>query len=85
VLVPDQAVGTDQTRRFVLVVGADGVVSARTVTPGRLVDGLRVIEEGLQGDETLVVRGVQRVRPGAAVTPRDVAPIASSALAGRSR
>lgn len=85
VLVPDQAVGTDQTRRFVLVVGADGVVSARTVTPGRLVDGLRVIEEGLRGDETLVVRGVQRVRPGAAVTPRDVAPIASSALAGRSR
>lgn len=84
VLVPDQAVGTDQTRRFVFVVDAQGVVSARNVTPGRLVDGLRVIEAGLQGDETVVVKGVQRVRPGAPVTPRpiEVAALSSGSLAG---
>ncbi len=72
VLVPDQAVGADQTRRFVYVVDAAGVASIREVTPGRVVDGLRVIREGLRGDETIVVRGLQRVRPGAAVTPEPV-------------
>lgn len=85
VLVPDAAVGTDQTERFVYVVDAQGVVAVRKVGLGRLVDGLRVIKTGLTGDETIVVRGVQRVRPGAAVTPvfvqdpsHDVAVVQSS-------
>lgn len=84
VLVPDVAIGTDQTRRFVWIVGQDGLAAARPVTLGRLVDGQRVIEAGLEGDEQVVVRGVQRVRPGAPVTarPLEVAAVTSAALAG---
>jgi RND family efflux transporter MFP subunit len=85
VLVPDAAVGTDQTERFVYVVDAQGVVAVRKVTLGRLFEGLRVIEAGLEGDETIVVRGVQRVRPGAAVTPNAVAVAAVGSAAGGSK
>lgn len=70
VLVPDQAIGIDQSNRIVYVVDEKNVVSMRTVTPGRLIDGLRVIRSGLSGDETIVVRGLQRVQVGAAVTPQ---------------
>ena len=64
VLVEDRAVGTDLDRRFVLVVGADHKVESRTVTLGPLVDGLRVIRQGLTAGELIVVNGLQRVRPG---------------------
>jgi membrane fusion protein, multidrug efflux system len=64
VLVEDRAVGTDLDRRFVLVVGADKKVESRTVTLGPLVDGLRVIRQGLTAGELIVVNGLQRVRPG---------------------
>jgi multidrug efflux system membrane fusion protein len=67
VLVEDRAVGTDLDRRFVLVVGGDGKVESRTVTLGPLVDGLRVVRQGLQPGELVVVNGLQRVRPGAQV------------------
>jgi membrane fusion protein, multidrug efflux system len=64
VLVEDRAVGTDLDRRFVLVVGADKTIESRTVTLGPLVDGLRVVKEGLKPGELIVVNGLQRVRPG---------------------
>jgi len=65
VLIADLAVATDQDRRFVWVVDADGKAQRRQVTLGPLVDGLRVVRSGLQARERVVVRGLQRVRPGA--------------------
>jgi multidrug efflux system membrane fusion protein len=72
VLVTDRAIGTDQSKRFVLVVDAEGKAQYRGVKIGRLVDGLRVIEEGLKPGEAIVVNGLQRVRPGMPVTPQTV-------------
>jgi RND family efflux transporter MFP subunit len=69
ILVPDSAIGTDQSNRVVYVVDDKNMVALRTVTTNRLIDGLRVIRTGLDGSERIVVGGLQRVRPGAAVTP----------------
>ncbi|WP_183317019.1 efflux RND transporter periplasmic adaptor subunit [Chelatococcus caeni] len=69
VLVPDEAIATDQERRLVWVVGEDNTVKAQLVRPGPRIDGYRLFREGLKGDETIVVNGLQRVRPGAAVAP----------------
>ena len=55
VLVPDEAIGTDQDRRIVWVVADDDTVSPRVVRPGPRIDGYRLIREGLTGDETIVV------------------------------
>jgi multidrug efflux system membrane fusion protein len=70
VLVPDEAIATDQDRRIVYVVAEDGTVSPRVVKPGPKIDGYRLIRDGLKGDESVVVAGLQRVRPGAKVTPQ---------------
>ncbi|HGM5582274.1 TPA: efflux RND transporter periplasmic adaptor subunit [Pseudomonas putida] len=78
-LVDERALGTDQNRRYVLVLGADNRVSYRQVTLGPRVDGLRVVSAGLQPGEQIVVGGLQRVRPGAQVSPRQVPmPVAQS-------
>ncbi|WP_375456895.1 efflux RND transporter periplasmic adaptor subunit [uncultured Methylobacterium sp.] len=69
ILVPDEAVAANQDKRVVYVVAEDGTVSAKDVKLGPKVDGYRVIREGLKGDETVVVNGTSRVRPGAKVTP----------------
>ena len=73
VLVDDRAVGTDQSKKFVYVVDADNKVAYRPVEIGRLQDGLRVVTQGLSPGEHVVVNGLQRVRPGAVVTPQLVA------------
>jgi multidrug efflux system membrane fusion protein len=70
VLVPDEAIGTDQDRRIVWVVGEDNVTSARVVRPGPRIDGYRLIRDGLKGGETIVIAGLQRVRAGVKVTPQ---------------
>lgn len=70
VLVPDEALGTDQDRRIVYVVGPDNKVAAKVVRPGPRIDGYRVIREGLKGDETIVINGLMRVRPGVEVQPK---------------
>src|SRR5437763_1938649 len=67
VLINDSAVGTDQTVRYVLVVSAANKAEYRPVQLGPIVDGLRVVESGLASGETIVVNGLQRVRPGAQV------------------
>lgn len=72
VLIPDEAIGNDQDRRIVFVVGADNTVSAQVVRPGPRIDGYRVIRSGLKGDETVVVNGIVRVRPGIKVNPQTV-------------
>ena len=69
VLVNERAVGTDQSKRFVMVVGADNTLSYREVQLGANVDGLRVVTAGLKANERVVVNGLQRVRPGALVAP----------------
>lgn len=72
ILLPDEAIASDQNRRVVYVVDAKGQVAAKQVQPGPRIDGYRVIRKGLTGDETVVVNGLMRVRPGAAVTPNAV-------------
>jgi len=72
VVINDRAVGTDQSRKFVVVVGADGKAEYRPVTLGPVVDGMRVVRSGLKAGEKIVVNGLQRVRPGAPVTPQIV-------------
>ena len=69
-LVEDRAVGTDQNQKFVLVVGPDNKTEYRKVTLGRKIDGLRVVREGLNAGDAIVVNGLQRVRPGIVVAPR---------------
>lgn len=70
VVVPETAIGTDQSRRYVLVVGDQNIVESRTVTLGRRQpDGTRVVASGLKGDEQIVVDGLLRARPGLPVTP----------------
>ncbi len=69
-LVPEQALGSDQGQKFLYVVNDANEVNYRPVKVGRLYDGLRVIEQGLAKGERVVVNGLQRVRPGAKVDPR---------------
>jgi len=73
VLVNDSAIGTDQTVRYVLVVGTSNKVEYRPVQLGPVIDGLRVVQSGLAPGETIVVNGLQRVRPGAQVQAQHVA------------
>src|SRR5215208_2177 len=68
-LVRDAAIGTDQDRKFVLVVGPGDTLTYRPVVPGRLVEGLRIIDSGVQPGERVVVNGLMRVRPGMKVAP----------------
>lgn len=70
VLISDRAIGTDQSQKFVLVLGADDTVEYRSVQLGPVIDGLRVIRSGLAAGEKIVVNGLQRVRPGSKVAPR---------------
>jgi RND family efflux transporter MFP subunit len=73
VLVDDRAVGTDQSQKFVYVVDAQNKVTYRPVKVGRLTDGLRIVEQGLQPGENVIVNGLQRVRPGVVVATERVA------------
>jgi multidrug efflux system membrane fusion protein len=68
-LVLDRAIGTDQDKKFVLVVQPDSTVEYRPVRIGRLVDGFRVVLSGLQPGERIVINGLQRVRPGMKTAP----------------
>jgi RND family efflux transporter MFP subunit len=70
VLVPDEAIGSDQNERVVYVVGADGTVSTKAVRVGPRLYGYRVVREGMDGGETIIVNGLMRARPGAKVTPQ---------------
>lgn len=71
-LVSERAIGTDQNKKYVLVVGADNKTEYREVTLGAPVDGLRTVHSGLRAGERIVVNGLQRVRPGDVVQPQVV-------------
>ena len=68
-LVPEEIIGTDQTVKFVYRLLADNVVEQSPVELGPLMDGLRVIRDGINEDDQVIINGLQRVRPGAPVTP----------------
>ena len=82
ILVNDKAIGTDQSKKFVLVVGADNKALYREVKLGPMIDGLRVVKLGLTGGELIVVNGLQRVRPGDPVTPQTVSMLDADTPAG---
>ncbi|MFB9240612.1 efflux RND transporter periplasmic adaptor subunit [Massilia antarctica] len=73
VLINDRAIGTDQNRKFVYVIGADSKAEYRAVTLGPSIDGLRVVRSGVKPGEKIIVNGLQRVQPGAPVTAQMVA------------
>jgi RND family efflux transporter MFP subunit len=68
-LVTEQAIGSDQGGKYLLVVDDQGVVHHRSVKTGALVDGLRVIDSGIEANEWIVVNGLLRARPGSKVVP----------------
>jgi multidrug efflux system membrane fusion protein len=72
VLLPDEAIGTDQANRFVYVLGPDDVPVRRLVELGPLVDGLRVVRNGITADDWVIIRGQQRVRPDQKITPKHI-------------
>jgi len=78
-LVQDQAIGTDQDRKFVLVLKSDNTVEYRPVSPGRVVDGLRTIESVLKPGERVVINGLMRIRPGMKVAATTGAMVAATA------
>jgi multidrug efflux system membrane fusion protein len=72
-LISERAVGTDQSKKFVLVIDADNKAAYREVALGAAVDGMRIVTSGLKSGERIVINGLQRVRPGAVVAPKTVA------------
>jgi multidrug efflux system membrane fusion protein len=71
ILVPEVAIGTEQVRKFVYVVGSDGAVQQKYITLGQRVGSLRIVKEGLARGDRVIVNGIQRARPGAKVTPQE--------------
>lgn len=69
ILIPDQAIGTDQAQRYVLVVDQQNLVRRVEVTLGPISHGLRIIRSGLSGQERVIISGLQRARPGNEVNP----------------
>jgi multidrug efflux system membrane fusion protein len=87
-MVQDQAIGTDQDRKFVLVLKPDSTVEYRPITVGRVVDGLRVVQSGLKPGDNVVINGLLRVRPGMKVAAKNgtmlaLAPASTPAHAGQ--
>jgi len=70
-LLPDEAIGSDQSQKFVYVVDGEKKAQYRTVKIGPLVDGLRVVREGVGPEDRVVVAGLQRVRPGLEVDAQE--------------
>jgi RND family efflux transporter MFP subunit len=82
VLVPDRAVLSDQDRKILYVVDDANRLAARPVRTGPLIDGLRVIREGLAAGERVVIDGLLRARPGQTVTPEAGEVVAAAAADG---
>jgi multidrug efflux system membrane fusion protein len=85
ILINERAVGTDQSKKFVMVVGPDNKTVYREVTLGATVSGLRVATSGLKSGERIVVNGLQRVRPGTLIAPQPVAMEAKPELAQKTQ
>ena len=72
ILIEDRAVNTDQNQKYVLLLGANNQIEYRKVKLGRVIEGLRIVREGLKPGDVIVVNGAQRVHPGVTVTPQRV-------------
>ena len=70
-LVPDEAIGTEQARKYVLVVGSDDVARQKFVTLGDVRDGFRVIKSGLDPNDRVITIGLMKARAGAKVSPKE--------------
>jgi RND family efflux transporter MFP subunit len=71
ILVPDDAIVSDQARKLVLTVAPDGTVRPKEINPGPRDHGLRIVRHGLTAEDRIIVQGVTRARPGAKVTAED--------------
>ncbi len=80
-LISDRAIGTDQSQKFVLTVGADNTVAYRPVILGSIVDGKRIIRDGLHAGDRVIVNGLQRVRPGMTVVAEITPPATGTTVA----
>jgi hypothetical protein len=70
IMIPDNIIGTNQSIRFVYVLGEDNVVTTKNVTLGPLhSNGLRIIRDGITQDDKLITNNIQKISPGIAVTP----------------
>ncbi|MBF2713619.1 efflux RND transporter periplasmic adaptor subunit [Agrobacterium vitis] len=78
ILVSERAIGTDQDKKFVFVVDADNKVNYRQIQLGAVAEGQRVVESGLAAGDTIVVNGLQRIKPGAVVAPQPEEKLAAS-------
>jgi RND family efflux transporter MFP subunit len=72
ILIEDRAVNTDQNQKYVLLLGANNQIEYRKVKLGRVIEGLRIVREGLKPGDVIVVNGAQRAHPGITVTPQRV-------------
>jgi len=73
-LIPDVAIGSEQVRKFILVVDGEGVARPKYVTLGQLLGGLRVIKDGVGPEDRVIINGMARVRPGLKVTAQEQPP-----------
>jgi hypothetical protein len=80
-LVPEVAIGTEQVRKFLLVLDSDNIARPKYVALGPLMAGLRVVTAGLDPDDRVIVNGLMRARPGVKVTPQGL-PENKAATAG---
>ena len=80
-LLPDAAIGSEQVRKYVLVVDDSGMVQQKYVTLGQLDGGLRVIKDGLDANDRVIVNGLMRARPGIKVNAQEQAAPAAPAAA----
>ncbi len=80
-LVSERAIGTDQSQKFVLAVDRNNTVAYRTVKLGATLGGMRVVREGVQAGDSIIVNGLQRVRPGMTVDPEQQLAAAGPAFA----
>lgn len=73
IMVPDNIIGTNQSLRFVYVLGADNIVTAKNITLGPLhSNGLRIVRDGITPEDKLITNNIQKIRPGIAVTPMEI-------------
>ena len=70
-LIPDEAIATDQSRKIVFVVDEKNIAQARRIEIAQIVKGLRVVRKGLTADDHVIINGIQRVRPGIEVAPQE--------------
>ena len=71
-LIDDKAVMTDQDRKYVYVVSKDNKIQRKDIVPGRMAEGLRVVQSGLAPDDKVVVAGQQKIHPGVLVKPDEI-------------